>query len=84
MSGKKRRLGRHDDRPGSSLTLCYLWRIVPATEVVHRDDDAFSDETWTYYAHQIARESDHPHGVPDPRSALGPPDSNEEDGSVDA
>lgn len=76
MSGKKR-LSRHDDRPGSALTLRYLWEEVPATEEVDGDDPAFTDEMWTYYAHQIARESELPEGVPDLSSPLGPVDTNE-------
>lgn len=53
MSGKKRRLSRHDDRPGSALTLRYLWEAVPAAEEVDGDDEAFTDEMWTYFVHQI-------------------------------
>lgn len=34
MSGKQRRLSRHDDRPGSAPTLWHLWQAVPATEEV--------------------------------------------------
>ncbi len=72
MSGKKRRLSRHDDRPGSALSLHHLWEAVPAAEDVDGDDPAFTDEMWIYYAHQIARESEHPEGTPDLGSSLGP------------
>jgi hypothetical protein len=74
MSGKKRRLSRHDDQPGSALSLYHLWEAVPATEEVDGDDEAFTDEMWTYYAHQIARESEQPEGIPNLRSPLGPLD----------
>ncbi len=64
MSGKKR-LGRHDDRPGSALSLWHLWQAVPASEELDGDDDAFTEQMWTYYVHQIARESEQPEGIPD-------------------
>lgn len=71
MSGK-RRLSRHDDRPGSALSLWYLWQLVPSSEGIDGDDEAFTEQMWTYYAHQIARESDRPSSIPDLRSPLGP------------
>ena len=77
MSGKKRHLSRHDDRPGSALTLRYLWEAVPATEEVDGDDEAFTDEMWTYHAHQIVRESDRPEGTPDLSVPLGPAECSE-------
>lgn len=77
MSGKKRRLSRHDDRPGCALSLWYLWQIVPGTEDIDGDDATFTDEMWTYYAHQIARESERPDGIPDLGSPLGPIDAGE-------
>lgn len=76
MSGKKR-LSRHDDRPGSALTLWHLWQSVPATEEVDGDDDTFADEMWTHYAHQIAREYENPGLIPDIGSPLGPADADE-------
>lgn len=76
MSGKKR-LSRHDDRPGSALTLWYLWQIVPATEDVDGEDDRFTGEMWTYYVHQVARESDRPDCIPNPGSPLGPASADE-------
>lgn len=74
MSGKKR-LSRHDDRQGPALTLWALWNLVGATEELDGDDEAFTDEMWTYYTHQIAREADHPDGTSDLGSPLGPIDS---------
>lgn len=72
MSRKKRRLSRHDDRSGSAMTLWHLWQIVAATEEVDGDDDAFTDEMWTYYAHRIAYESECADDIPDLCSPLGP------------
>ena len=71
MSAGRSRLGRHDDRPGSALSLWYLWQIVPVTEEVDGEDEAFTEQMWTYYAHQIARESEQPEGIPNLRSPLG-------------
>lgn len=71
MSGEKRRLGRHDDRRGSALSLWYLWQLVPSTEEVDGDDEMFTEQMWTYYAHQIAKESDRPEGIPDLSAPLG-------------
>lgn len=84
MNGKKRRLSRHDDRPGSALTLWRLWQSVPAAEELDGEDDAFTDEMWTYYVHQIARESEQQHDVPDIGCPLGPPDIYEEENRGDA
>jgi len=75
MSGKKR-LSRHDDRRGSALTLWTLWNLVDATEELDGDDESFTGEMWTYYAHQIAYESDRPERSPDLQSPLGPLDSD--------
>lgn len=75
MSDKKR-LSRHDDRPGGALSLWHLWQRVPATEELDGDDEAFTDKMWTHYVHQIARESEHPEGIPDLRSPLGPVDGD--------
>lgn len=77
MSREKRRLSRHDDRPGSALSLHHLWEAVPATEEVDGDDDRFTEEMWSYYAHQIARESEHPERAPDLSSRLGPVEPDE-------
>lgn len=74
MSGKKRRLSRHDDRPGSALTLWYLWQLVPATEDVDGEDDRFTDQMWSYYVHQIAREHEQPGAAPNLGGRLGPLD----------
>jgi hypothetical protein len=68
----KRRLGRFDDRPGSALSLWHLWQRVPSAEELDGDDERFTNEMWTYYVHQIAKESDHPYGIPDLNSPLGP------------
>lgn len=76
MSGKKRKLGRHDDRPGPALTLWYLWQFVPATEDVDGEDDRFTEEMWTYYVHQVAEESERPEDAPDLQSSLGPTDAS--------
>jgi hypothetical protein len=78
MSDKKR-LSRHDDRPGSVLSLWHLWNLVGATEELDSEDEAFTDEMWSYCAHQIARESERPGGVPDLRSPLGPVDADDVD-----
>lgn len=75
MSGERKRLSRHDDRPGSALTLWALWGLVGAAEELDGDDDGFTEEMWTYYAHQIAHESERPEGGPDLRSPLGPADA---------
>lgn len=77
MSGKKRRLSRHDDRPGSALSLYHLWEAVPATKDVDGDDDRFTEEMWSYYVHRIARESEHPEDAADLMSSLGPTDRDE-------
>lgn len=71
MSGKKR-LSRHDDRPGSALSLWYLWNLVGVTEELDGEDEAFTNEMWRHYVHQIARESERPDGIPDLSSPLGP------------
>jgi hypothetical protein len=71
MSGKKR-LSRHDDRPGYAMSLWHLWNLVPSTEEHDGEDEAFTEQMWSYYAHQIARESSRPSGVPDLCSPLGP------------
>lgn len=81
MSGK-RRLSRHDNRPGSALTLWQLWQAVPAAEEVDGDDESFTEQMWTYYVHQIARESEHTGGVPDLALPLGSIDK--EDGTEGA
>lgn len=61
MSGKKR-LGRHDDRPGYALSLWHLWNLVPSTEERDGEDDTFTKQMWSYYVHQIAKESERPEG----------------------
>jgi hypothetical protein len=76
MSGKKR-LSRHDDRPGSALSMWYLWQLVPSTEEVDGDDEAFTGEMWSYYMHQIGDGSERPDGIPDLQSPLGPVESDE-------
>lgn len=78
MSGKKRRLSRHDDRPGSAVTLWTLWNLVGATEDLDGEDDAFTDEMWTYYLHQVAKETERPDGIPDLDSSLGPVDGEDD------
>ncbi len=75
MSDKKR-LSRYDDRRGSALTLWSLWDLVDAAEELDGDDDAFTEEMWTYYAHKIADESEQPEDGPDLRSPLGPADAD--------
>lgn len=72
MSSPKKRLSRYDDRPGLALSLWYLWQMVPSTEDIDGDDEAFTEQMWTYYAHQIARESEQPEDTPDLGSSLGP------------
>lgn len=74
---EKKRLSRHDDRPGSALSLWHLWNLVGATEELDGDDEAFTEEMWTYYSHKIADESEHPESAPDLRSPLGPIEPNE-------
>lgn len=49
-----------------------LWHLVGATEELDGDDEAFTDEMWTYYTRQMARESECTVGIPDLRSPLGP------------
>lgn len=82
MSGKKRRLSRHDDRPGSALSLWHLWQAVPAPEEVDGDDKGFTDEMWSYYVHQIAGDSERSdcipdRCIPDRRSPLRPVEPDE-------
>jgi hypothetical protein len=59
------------------LCLWHLWQRVPSCEEVDGDDEAFTDHMWTYYAHQIARESERPDGVHDLGSPLGPVSQSE-------
>ena len=79
MSGKKR-LSRHDDRPGSALSLWYLWNLVGATEELDGEDEAFTEQMWTYYVHQIAWESQRLRAIPDLGAPLGPVDVDERPG----
>lgn len=68
---------RPDELPGSALTLWQLWQRVPATEELDGDDEAFTDEMWAHYVHQIARESEHTGGVPDLALPLGSIDNDD-------
>lgn len=68
----KKRLSRHDDRPGSRLGLVFFWDLVPAVDDYLESDADLSPEDWDAIARQVGADVDIAHTIPDLRRPMGP------------